>query len=165
MAKKKTSQIAYTPLSNVNPIPEIQIKSIPPYNDRGIKYQGYSKKNVGNGEYSLYPQIPRIQRAQISGAAGTNATGTRLDLGKKFYASSFHIDCSSTNSGVSVVIGDGSSAQPRMVFTLTAGVQHFNIDCYDSPREFSNDVLDVTLSGGMGGASDFLDILMIGWAE
>lgn len=58
--KKKTNTVdylsGYIP-ADFNPIvTQATIKQIPPYEDAGVKFQGYSKKLIKDGEYQLFPQ-------------------------------------------------------------------------------------------------------------
>ena len=54
--KKKTSAIAYKPLVDTSNIPAVvetqKINEIPPYEDKGVRYQGKYKA----GESSKFPQ-------------------------------------------------------------------------------------------------------------
>jgi len=172
MAKKKTSKESvsylegYIPAGFTPTTSAQEIIQIPPYPDVGVKFAGYSKTARSQG-YEINPQIRRTQTGTITGAVTTSITGTRLDPKLKFYAGNLHIDCSTTNGGITLTIHDGatSAGRERARCVLSAGIQHFDIDFSNSPRDFITESLTFVLSGVMGGASDFLSATLIGWAE
>lgn len=60
----------------------------PPYEDTGVKYQGYCKKNYGNNDYRLIPQnkivIHHSQTGAFSDSVYTVPEGKKLIIGSMF---------------------------------------------------------------------------------
>jgi hypothetical protein len=171
MAKKKTTSSddylsGYIPASFNPSINPSQILQIPPYDDPGISFKGYSKRNKSSTEYQLFPQIRRTQTGQFLPGV-TLITGARLDPGKIFYATSVHIDYhNSSGVPIQVTIIDGSNAtdKKRIGFFINNDSDHFDIDFISSPRDFQTDNLSMNLSSALA-AGDYLYITLAGWAE
>lgn len=54
MAKKKTSAVVFAGNNENAPVfQQEQKESPPPYEDTGVKFQGYSKYSIGNGKFGL----------------------------------------------------------------------------------------------------------------
>lgn len=60
--KKKSNSVVYTPINAEVPtvqeaVNQISLKTIPPYDDKGVSYKGFSKTYLGN-DYKLNIQEP-----------------------------------------------------------------------------------------------------------
>ena len=53
--KKTTSPVVFTGISRI-PSTDLNLNTIPPYEDVGIAYKGYAKVDIGNGKYKLLRQ-------------------------------------------------------------------------------------------------------------
>lgn len=140
-----------------------KIKIIPPYEDPGVKFQGYSKKLNNNGEYELIPQIRRVQYPQLLSA--TSDTITREDPDKKFYVSSVHVDFfTSVATSESVRIYDSDTTQNlKMLFYVDVGAGHFDIDFTSCPREFKSPYIHITkLNMNL---NNYVWVTLVGWVE
>ncbi len=170
MAKKKTTVdylSGYIPAGFSPTVSQSNVNIIPPYDDRGVSFKVYSKTLRGDGSYELNPQIRRLQNARIGGAVTTSTSGTRIDTKKSFYCAGIHVGFKSTNPQIFVSMYDGSSAASTLKFDflIFAGQNQFFIDFSNSPREFLSPNLFMNLSGALGGVDDFVEVIMIGWAE
>jgi hypothetical protein len=171
-SKKKTSSpIALAGYIPANYTPDLNAKEIlliPPYDDAGISFKGYSKKNVGGGNYQLTPQVRRIQRAFIVGAVATTTTITRVEPDKRFYAASMHVSCNSSGTTpiyISIYDGNSASSALKAIVLITQTSNQFDFDFLNSPREFLSPNIFVSLGSAMTGANDVVDIQLIGWSE
>jgi hypothetical protein len=156
----------YVPASYVPEISSSQIIAIPPYDDEGVSFKGYSKRLKGLNTYELFPQIRRSQGFIVPDAT-TFMTAQRSDKEKKFYTTSIHIDyLNSSGIPIYVILIDGalSTDKQRVSFTINNGNNHFDIDCKDSPRDFQTINYSILLSSALA-LGDYLQVTMYGWAE
>lgn len=116
MAKKKNSPVVYSaPNADISQIVEEKLQQIPPYEDGGVKYQGYSRKLVSQGSYRLIPQNKIIIHNTITGT--TEANFYTIPEGKKLCISSAiigHLAGAGTNAFY-VTDGDSGVIPPQRI--------------------------------------------------
>lgn len=153
--------MVYTPISS--DMPDTQIlqqntpsSKIPPYEDRGIKYQGYSKQAIASNDYKLNPQ-QRLTILYNQANSITNETVYTMPEGKKFYCSDLVINFSSVSTVPSEVV---IRANTRIVFRALASTNENQIFHFNTPLEF-----DLNIKSEMQSNDFQIYETFIGWIE
>lgn len=135
MAKKKT-EVAYVPITQAPPIKEtvnkIELKVIPPYPDKTVKYAAYSKVYIGDNDYRLVQQVPYFLAA-FDNNGGTLGTVTLIN--QYLYITSLDVQYTiavandSNQIYIDPVVGAGAGvAQTLLYCPFTSGNVHLTFD-------------------------------------
>lgn len=109
-------KVAFKPLNtaipNVKELDYNYLRMIPPYEDQGVRYQGYSKKLIGSDQYQLkkQTQVSAMFSIQQTGNAIGNAALyiTEKDQEKTFYLTDIIISVLDYNAIATASLGIGS---------------------------------------------------------
>jgi len=159
MAKKKTSSnvdylAGYVPATFTPQINPAQIAQIPPYEDQGVKFQGFSKRLIG-GTYQLFPQ----QRFFIQdNAANTLTTQTAFTVpqNRKLFISSIWFSGTAGSSTDSWTLRDGA----LFISLFQNFSNHQEQIIFDPPLEFKD-----SLKWEMNQDPSQLYLNFFGWLE
>lgn len=125
---------AYKPPTLSTVISTEESATIPPYEDKGIKYQGYSKTKIGNNEYKLNPQTLYSTILEVTNlVAGTqNNTMHAPPEGQILYISYMDINTSISavdpNSYVKLLNGRPTQKVVWHTGLLRSETRSFNFD-------------------------------------
>lgn len=149
--------VAYVPLSADNPQTKTDsINIIPPYEDSGVRFQGYSKTLIKQGEYRLNLQERHI--VQLTGTIGGGSLVEAIPSDKNFYCDKINVSVAYTGGALLLVnIFDSGDFK----FTVSTVDSHVNID-FVTPIKFENNVLFTFL--GLT-AADVINCNAFGWFE
>lgn len=170
--KKNSNIIAYVPLNTsykVEPLIEQKISQIPPYEDRGVKYQGKYKSQQSENTYELKTQTTRFYNIVGKLAAGSNLNA-RSPNTTRFYCTKIiiqHRKASTFGTLAYIQVSDvkGTTASSRLTYFPTKEEPEMMVlDFSDSPREFLGEQIDIYSSYGMA-ADEFVSISLYGWEE
>jgi len=172
--KKKTSAIAYKPLVDTSNIPAVvetqKINEIPPYEDKGVRYQGKYKEQTGNFDFTLRRQeensIQIVLNGNLAGLPfGHYPIVTDHPLQNfVFDKISIHYINSHTKTGIVLNDSGGNGIEFSLPSTGPGGSDLstcFNFDIV--PKTFVGDFdlfLDHTIN-----ANEFIAINLWGWYE
>jgi hypothetical protein len=174
MAKKKTSEViplaGYIPANFSPGITGDQIKLIPPYADKGVRYEGYSKDQRGS-DYTLIKQETRFYSQANTNIADGPVTLTRPNKSTAiFYCTGILVQYTVSATALTKYIDlqDGSAVSPRFrvfMFGDAAGVvsRSFYINFKDHPRMFDGDII-IQYNNGLSNL-EFFHIELFGWDE
>lgn len=168
MAKKKVQAITY--LGSPQILPQQIISQIPNYENSGVKYQGWYKKDLGGGNFELRQQITRFITVGIGNGAIGSTLFTRPNNTKKFYCTKafiqFHALSSFSISLAQMRIADvsGIKASTKLYFYPTHADGECTIDFSDCPRVFQGDSIDLYSQYSLG-ATEFILFSLLGWEE
>jgi hypothetical protein len=135
MAKKK-NEVAYVPITQAPSLKEsvnkIELKVIPPYPDKTVKYAAYSKVYLGNNDYRLVPQVPYFL-AVFDNNGGTLGTVTLVN--QYLYITSLDVQYTIAAANdlnqiyIDPVVGAGAGvAQTLLYCPFTSGNVHLTFD-------------------------------------
>ena len=138
------------------------------YPDRGVKYSGYAKKELGSGSYTRIRQQTKFYSLLLQGVGAGSHTYTRDNSTKTtFYCTKIVI----THYGVSIFpmetrISDVLSGNAAIKFQYypIKGEDKLFVDLSDCPREFSGDSFDFYTQSSIG-AADYMHFQLFGWIE
>jgi len=140
----------YVPLVKGKQTKQENAPQIPPYEDAGVKFQGFYKKKVSESDYILKPQIPYEHHVFIS----SEANDTKTFLGQRFCVTSISLYPDQTLSvGLNYVIRilNGDLLQQYFV-PFTAERDGFQI-LFDPPLILNNgSVVSPIVVGGAWGS-------------
>jgi len=174
MAKKKatkTQDPILLPLSSVKPeaytipyaTPTQQIIQIPPYEDSGVKFQGYSKRKLGDGSYLLVKQERKI----IYSSSNVAATLYTVPAGKIFVCDKIIINPANSNTFYFSESGHTAPGDIKIAVTTgfvdTSGTLTLRIPLqidFNTPIVFDNDVYMF-----MSVEPSSYTIMLYGWIE
>ena len=169
MAKKKISEVAYTPLnttSQVMPIVEQKIQEIPRYEDSGVKYQGKYKTQQSQNTYELKAQQTRWYHLVASAIGVTTFTRANKDT-TRFFCTKIVVT-SYGKAGFGTIWYDtladvvSGIASVKFVFQPVQAAQVIEIDLSDCPRQFDG---DFAIDKYMAGGAEFTGFTLYGWEE
>lgn len=175
MAKKKQSSepiplAGYIP-ANFNPVISANsILQIPPYPDKGVRFDQYAKDQKGQG-YVLFRQSTRFYSIGLTNQIGpTLYTITRDNKATTiFYCAGIFLQYIGTGQDINDFIDlyDGSAVNPRFRFFVWANtgslVHNVYIDLSNCPREFNSDIV-VSIANGLSN-QEFIHLEMFGWDQ
>jgi hypothetical protein len=175
MAKKKTSRepiplAGYIP-AGFNPSDNIKtILQIPPYPDKGVRFDQYSKDQKGS-DYILFRNSTRFYSIALTNQISpTLYTLTRSNKATTvFYCAGIYIQYVGTGNDINDYIDlyDGSAINPRFrffVWSQTGSLAHnVFIDLSNCPREFNSDIV-ISIANGLSN-QEFIHIEMFGWDQ
>lgn len=180
MARKKTIKQPVLLDSSLNPVNEIPLSnfqaiqeqsktinvSTESYEDRGVRYKGYSKEKKNDTTTIYNKQDTRFISCLIpsNGVQGTYTFPTSVGDSKRYYASTVHVDYDIGISPLTVIIYDKVTSNPKMKIMLEASSNHFVIPLIDCPREFSGGSILIVTDQPMS-ATGYLHIQFFGWEE
>jgi hypothetical protein len=131
----------------------------PPYEDAGVKYQGYSKRLVGSNQYLITPQA-RIYIKDDDANTTADQLAYTVPNGKKLFINTIAMFCYDSAATYSTTrIYDGSSSIPS-VFRGTVGSVQTIVWKFDVPIQFNNSVI-----WKMGDNKTQIYLDMWGWLE
>lgn len=173
MAKKK--EVVYVPISKDIPNAQQQNLPVPDYNDPGIKYKGYAKISLGEGNYKLKRQATRFYANYMSVGESTK-TNNRVNLTThKFYATGLTISWQTIPGGAYkfLTFYDGNANNSRFVYFLVPnitavggvsnGTSSIFIDLSECPRLFNGDIY-VTLPANLADG-EVVEYILTGFDE
>jgi len=166
--------IVFLPQAPIGKIPQLNkdFKQIPPYEDTGVKFQGYSKKKISQDEYNLTPQYPFTITGGIAGAPWY--VDFALPAGKSYYITDIIISGNNTinNFGYMQLINGQNFSDVKILKQLpafnAAGVssgffsETMNIN---TPLKIDSSYLRVYVLGGGILWSGNLTLTINGWLE
>lgn len=135
------------------------------YPDGGVKYAGYARRPLGNGQFSLIRQETRFISVfdNVFNLAGT--TLYTVPANKVFYVDEIDINFkySAAVAASAMRLFDSVASNPKFqfgVFSSTSGFAHH--DLKNCPRKFTSSVLlDFDIANNL----DFMGIWISGWLE
>ena len=138
--KKKTDDIyygleGYVPADFSPKIAQNKINQIPPYEDSGIRFQGYSKRNTGSGQYQLFPQQRFFIQDNQSNTLDVQ-TATIIPENRSLFVSSIWFSGTAGTATDSWDLMDGS----LLIGTFQNFSNHQEQIIFDPPIKFSNSV-------------------------
>lgn len=165
-----TKKQSITYLGTPQIIPQPVASQIPTYEDSGVRYQGYYKKNLGSGNYEIRKQTTRFYSLIIaSGAFGSNLIN-RKNVDKNFFCTKaviqFHglSSFSATLAQMHIADVKGTNATTRFYFFPTHADGEMTMDFSDCPRLFQGEQFDFYCQYSLA-ASEFIIISLYGWEE
>jgi len=158
------ANIAFVPVGDVsqsNYVPqEVQI---PPYDDQGVSFKGYSKQLITGNQYKLRPQ------RQTSFYMTDNRVGFALPLTftrpnaitHDFYCTGVYYmtNIATPTTLIGVVLYDNVAAGIKFYCNTVYGSQFIP---FIAPLKFTGNIL---YSGFTGAAGEFTNIVLVGWEE
>lgn len=170
---KKNQEVAYVPFDQVSKIPAITqqtIQQIPPYEDRGVKFQGKYKTQQTETRYELKAQETRFYTLGIAnGAFGSNLF-PRSRPQTRFICTKVIIQMHDTNThSLSLAqfrVADvkGTNGSTRFYFFPVEAAGVYTLDFTDSPRVFEGEQFDLYCQWSLG-ATEFIVVSLFGWEE
>lgn len=171
--KKKTSDVvAYVPLNTsykVEPLVEQKISQIPPYEDKGVKYQGKYKSQQSENTFELKTQTTRYYTIGGRLNAGSNLF-TRSPATTKFYCTKMIIQYGNPSTWGNLAyiqVSDVKNSIATAQFTFWSiknEPEPLVIDFSDSPRLFEGTQIDLNSSFGFA-INEFIHFSLYGWEE
>lgn len=151
-------------------VPKGETKPQPQYEDKGVAYRGYSKKQIADGQYSLAPQGTRFFSTKINNTAGFDNLVSRTNASTKIYYATTIIVEWSIASGIFpfyVILADyenGVAKTRYITYIFSTGQNRAVIDLTSCPREFRGTDFVITTQSTLG-ASDHIHFLVYGFEE
>jgi hypothetical protein len=171
MAKKKVSEVVYTPISQTVPqLVDKSINTIPNYEDSGVKFQGKYKTQQTGDKYELRTQSQRGYNFAIQGpgVAGDIVTVSRPYNNLRFFSKQILVQWNNSATTFSdyFILGDiknGVFTNKLYIFTPTAaGSVMINLD--DHPRMFEGDTLGIKANNAVA-ANFWIFFGIYGWEQ
>jgi hypothetical protein len=156
--KKKTTEnflSGYLPAGYSPDVTTAQIAQIPPYEDAGISFQGYSKKATGSNQWQLTPQ----QRFFLQDNAANTLSAQIpfvIPTNRALYVSSIWFSGTAGASTDSWILRDGSI----FISEFQNFDNHQEQIIFDPPLKFTN-----SLSWEMQQSPSQLYLNFFGWLE
>jgi hypothetical protein len=88
--------------------------TIPPYEDVGVRYQGFSKRLATGNTYAVTPQTPVFINGYVNNSTAVIPIYT-VPPNKRLFISSIQIECSVGNQNT--VVGDSTGGMITAFFT------------------------------------------------
>lgn len=174
MAKKKATEVVYTPYGDVSQVPSIvqqTIQQIPPYEDSGVRYQGKYKIQQTETRYELKAQETRFYTLGIGGGSFGSTLFSRSRPQTRFYCTKMIIQhrapsfFSMTLGQIRISDVKGTNGSARFYYYPTKeNPEPIVLDFSDCPRKFEGDSFDVYTQYSFA-AGEFLIVSLFGWEE
>lgn len=160
MAKKKQTYVdylgGYIPAGSYSPtITESQINLIPPYEDSGIRYQGFAKQEISKGQYKLIKQTPINSPGSL--AVGTTTIVTITNPRTTFFLTDFWFN----QSGIYAIDLQVDGLQKWSASGNTADLNQKHIH-FDIPLKITSTLKSTWVDISGGSATNYS---IAGWAE
>lgn len=165
------AEVAYKPIGKINPKNADIIKlQIPPYDDVGISYKGYSKQRISETEWKLNPQDTRHITMSITSGAFGSTLFTRPNNTKTFYCTGIQFRWKLPGGifpnqfHLADVDINGSASIRLYEYALGTGEKDFFLSFLNCPRKFSGNRIDLYTEGSLS-AGEYVYVQLFGWEE
>lgn len=162
----------YVPASYTPTIDQQQIKQIPPYEDTGVRYEGYSKQKKNAEEYLLKKQTTRYASilANNSSPSQDNKVTRADNATKNFFCTGLFLQA--TASGISpsyiqvcdVINGVSNVRFNWYYMSPTYREDGIYFDFSALPRPFLGDQINIKVQTALG-AGDYVHVELFGFDE
>jgi hypothetical protein len=163
MAAKKTNPITY--LGNPSTIIQPIGVQIPNYEDSGVRFQGWAKKDKGNNQFELKKQVRVIYNAKITHSNVSVPFTINRSNSTKFYCTAVIIETDSPMNYLDIYDGvyNTSNAKIYLKMSGTNPTRYDKEIYFDIPLEFSGNIL--LYQTAVWGVDNYLTITFYGWEE
>ncbi len=146
------------------------IKSIPPYEDSGVKFQGKYKVQTSGDGFELKRQETRFYVLQIPSGSFGNVTFPRSPSNTTFYCTKaiiMHRGASTFSLGFAqfhLADVNGTTATQKLYYWPVETNQNLVLDFTDCPRKFTGQNFNWYCQTNLGG-TEYIIVQLFGWEE
>lgn len=146
------------------------IKSIPNYEDSGVKFQGKYKVQTSGDGYEIKGQETRFYVLQIPSGSFGNVTIPRTPTNTNFYCTKaviMHRGASTFSLGFGQMhLADvkGSTATQKFYYWPVQENQNLVLDFTDCPRKFEGENFNWYCQANLAG-TEYIVVQLFGWEE